>query len=620
MRDGVHENTPHVFQPISGLHSIIRVKTFQIQALRLGRVNMSKSLARKSSSLDDHKKFLLAVADSDFSRVHTLIQVCINNGMSVRKMTEQLDKATQGLYSPKSFSTAEKKLCLVILRLGGPRVLDIYHKATGAPATSTIRKCSVNPPLRVSAGFPTIDEVCYNIRNSFADGSLGLTESSASSADEVYGYQLLVDEIKVESRPRWDDVTNKIIGVAREDADNIGLDFCSEAEAYALVKAVADGKVRLAVEATVAAIGLLAGDSKTHAARPILVSGTCKTENAPTHATLLQTVIDACEREKIPGIASDGEARRGAALVILTHKRKLAPSSPIYPYVGKLALMNNLVGDNDITSDKDWKHVIMKRVRCAILREKGITIYEYNITPSTLNWHLRSGGLAPHQVENLMNPNDKQDVLLAVSLLKSIWDLPETSSTRPTVIAARKHIRIFGDFLRHLITPYVDLDMSLSEQLSHLSAAAHLACSLYTHPGGGTAFLPKPLYTDIQILIKNVFFCVAKAKVDRPIGRFYIIMLGTDRLEIVFGIYRTIVGNDANADMIQLGTRIAHVTQSGQVLAEYPEWNTTPRRLRLPGLSSDEELSAKVDHINPASWRGNVSLEHILPITSWTHG
>ncbi|EIW75146.1 hypothetical protein CONPUDRAFT_66200, partial [Coniophora puteana RWD-64-598 SS2] len=625
MKDGVHENTPHIYQPISGLHSIIRTKTFQVQALRLGRVNLSKSLARKSSALDDHKRFLLAIADSDFSRVQDLIQVCIKNGMSVQKMAEQLDKATRGLYSPKSFSTAEKKLCVLILRLAGPRVLSIYHKATGAPATSTIQRCSVNPPLRVSAGFPSIDEVSYNVKNSFAEGTLGLTDDSASSADQVYGYSLMIDEIKVEGRPRWDDLTNKIVGVAREDADKIGLDFCSEAEAYALVKAVADGKVRLAVEATVAAIGLLAGDSRSHAARPILVSGTCKTEDAPTHADLIQVVIDACEHEKVPGrlycIASDGEARRGAALVLLTHKRKLAPSSPIFSYVGKLPLMNTLVGDNDLTSDKDWKHVIMKRIRCAILRDKGITIYDYNIPPATLGWHLRSGGLAPHQVENLMNPNDKQDVLLAVSLLKSVWDLPETSSTRPTVIAARKYIRIFGNFLRHLITPYIDVNMSLSDQLAHLSAAAHLACSLYTHPGAsGGAFLPKPLYTDIQILIKNVFFCVAKAKVDRPLGNFYIIMLGTDRLEISFGIYRTIVGNDANADLIQLGDRIAHVTESGQILVEYPEWDTTPRRLKLPGLSSDEELTAKVDHINPASWRGDVSLKHVLPITAWTHG
>ncbi|EIW82032.1 hypothetical protein CONPUDRAFT_53532, partial [Coniophora puteana RWD-64-598 SS2] len=625
MTDGVHENTPHVYQPISGLHSIIRAKTFQVQALCLGRVNMSKSLGRKSQVLDDHNKFLVAIGSSNMTRVGQLVKVCLKNGMLVKKMGEQLAKATQKLYSPKSFDKAEKRLAVLMLHLAGPRLVQIYHNATGSPSTSTLRRFAATHPLRASAGFPTVEEVCYNIKNTFAgEGNLGLTEDSASAAEEVYGYQLMIDKIKVEGRPRWDEKTNRIVGVAREDADRIGLEFCSEAEAYTLCRAVADGKVRLAVEATVAAIGFLAGDARSHAARPILVSGTCKAEDAPTHATLIQTVIDACTREKVPGrlysIASDGEACRGAALVILTHKHKLPTSSPIYSYVGKLPLMNTLVGDNDITSDKDWKHVIMKCVRCAILRDKGISVYGFTITPEIFSWHLCSNDLAPDQVEHLMNPNDKQDVLLAISLLKEIWELPETSSSRPTVIAARKHIRIFGDFLRHLITPYMDLDMSLSDQLSHLSAAAHLACSLYTYPGGGTAFLPKQLYTDIQILIKNVFFCVAKAKVDRPLGNFYIIMLGTNRLEISFGIYRTIIGNDANADIIQLVHRIAHVIQSSQILAEYPEWDSTPRRLRLPGLSSDIELSAKIDHVNPASWRGDVCLLHVLPITPWSQG
>jgi len=40
--------------------------------------------------------------------------------------------------------------------------------------------------------------------------------------------------------------------------------------------------------------------------------------------------------------------------------------------------------------------------------------------------------------------------------------------------------------------------------------------------------MPTQLYTDIQLMIKNVFFCAAKEKIANPNGRIYIILLGTD--------------------------------------------------------------------------------------------
>ena len=49
-----------------------------------------------------------------------------------------------------------------------------------------------------------------------------------------------------------------------------------------------------------------------------------------------------------------------------------------------------------------------------------------------------------------------------------------------------------------------------------------------------------------MIMVKNVIFCIAKAKIDDPDGEFFPILLGTDRLIELFGILRTMVGNDAN--------------------------------------------------------------------------
>src|SRR5258705_3058813 len=124
-----------------------------------------------------------------------------------------------------------------------------------------------------------------------------------------------------------------------------------------------------------------------------------------------------------------------------------------------------------------------------------------------------------------------------------------------------------------------------------------------------------------MIMIKNVIFCVAKAKVDNPEGEFWLILLGTDRLEELFGILRTMVGNDANLDILQLFSRLAGSPEVSNNLAKYPQWNRSPRQLKLPAMSREsKEIPDSVDHIKPASWRGNVKLKDISLQTSWNRG
>ena len=135
-------------------------------------------------------------------------------------------------------------------------------------------------------------------------------------------------------------------------------------------------------------------------------------------------------------------------------------------------------------------------------------------------------------------------------MLKNIWNLPhldaQTSSKSPGFLQTQETLWILGKLLFHLVFPYLCIDLSLSKQLEHLSAAAYLALALYQI--AGKDFIPTNLYIDVMLMIKNAFFCVAKAKVDNLEGEFWIILLGTDRLKELFGILRMIVGNDANVD------------------------------------------------------------------------
>jgi len=218
-------------------------------------------------------------------------------------------------------------------------------------------------------------------------------------------------------------------------------------------------------------------------------------------------------------------------------------------------------------------------------------------------------------------PEDKQDVKLAFNMLKDIWNLPRTPTGNPSLgfLVARESLWVLGILLFHMVFPYLCIELSLSEQLEHLSATVHLALCLYRL--AGKEFIPTNLYIDLMIMVKNAYFCIAKAKADDPTGEFWIILLGTDRLEELFGILRTMVGNNANLDILQLISRLAGTTEVSNILAKYPHWDRSPRRLKLSALTREsKEIPDSADHIKPGSWKGNVKVKDVSLQTSWNRG
>jgi hypothetical protein len=122
-------------------------------------------------------------------------------------------------------------------------------------------------------------------------------------------------------------------------------------------------------------------------------------------------------------VASDGESHRGSTLTQLTHKALLNPCSELYGLLGNLRLLNLLVGDHNITANKDPKHV-MKRCRNFSICKSGVMVNNFLITPALLRFHLHANKVPSHWLNYLLNPTDRQDVPLCFSLMKEIWSLP----------------------------------------------------------------------------------------------------------------------------------------------------------------------------------------------------
>jgi hypothetical protein len=193
--------------------------------MRLTNLNDAWMLAGKIAELDLHKQFMMAVAASDEPRIAQLIRAGLNNGESIGAMLERFYRACVDVhregpkYNPKGFTPDDYMVGLCVLRLGGARLADLLHRALGLPGLTTLRKHSVIRPLQASPAMPTVSEIQANI-DAYTAG-----EAIPSGPPKIIHRVLMLDEIAVEKRARWDDKTNMILGGCREHTKPSYLEF-----------------------------------------------------------------------------------------------------------------------------------------------------------------------------------------------------------------------------------------------------------------------------------------------------------------------------------------------------------------------------------------------------------
>ncbi|KAJ8517282.1 hypothetical protein ONZ45_g5524 [Pleurotus djamor] len=601
MKEGVHANSRLAYHGIGDLMEIARARSIQNERLRLEGLNNAQRLVRKATVLDLHKSLVMAVGSGKVERVERVLMAGLKAGRGVAGLIDLCNRAADNVYKPRNISEQDLHRGLLLWRMGGGRVAEFGHRSLGLPSISSLSKHTLVPKLTASVGYPVPKDIETNISACFSP-----IDNILKGEEDVIVHQVLMfDELKVEGRFSR--------GI---------LEYKSKSKPELAIQRLKKKDTHLASEATVGALGLLSGDTRIYSARPILVSGSCKRETGMAQAQLINTcLIESQKRYRVISIASDGESRRGEALVQLTFSKTLSPESPIYPLLAPLKFMNLEVGEDDIIADKDYKHVL-KRGRNLVLRAKGFKIHGVQIYQGQVRAHLRANKVDSTRIEYLLKPDDKQDVKVAYQLLHAISILPPPAPTDDaTSTNVRQALNTLGRLFFHLTMPYTCIDLSLKDQLVHLSAAAHILLALLREDNAGSLLMPIQLYTDIMIMIKNAYFCVAKTQVDNPKGKFWLVLLGTDRLEVLFGILRTMVGNDANLDVLQLVLRLTGTTEVSTILAKHPEWDRSPRRLQLPALSRENlQVHQGVDHINPASWRGDVHVADVVLDSCWTLG
>ncbi|KAJ7736385.1 hypothetical protein DFH07DRAFT_966903 [Mycena maculata] len=243
-------------------------------------------------------------------------------------------------------------------------------------------------------------------------------------------------------------VSNVLAAGYRNGAGTKGLmDLCRRAAngEYKPMNDEREKALGLALFRATAALGSLTSNPRLYAVRPILFSADCKKESGAEHVVnVLHPVVAAVKKKSKQGnttyrtlcASTDGEGRRAKAFIIEFMKRPLDEDSLIFPLLFGLEFMNLHVGDDDMTADKDAKHAI-KCLRNLTMRDAGMKVRGFRLTVDIIKVHLRRDDFVEQTIQSFLSPNDKQDILLAFSLLKAIWELPDAPiNSTPTFFRA----------------------------------------------------------------------------------------------------------------------------------------------------------------------------------------
>lgn len=229
---------------MTSVRDILDQKNVYINKLKLSGLNMARSLLSRARVIEAYKRFVHAVSEGNVPRIHTLVSISRKAGDSINTILEKIDKAARDAYRPLSYKEQDYQQVFLFHKLGGVAVAELAHRIFGLPSIDTTRRHIVTRPLTASPQFPTLEEMLQNLEISFSSDAVPVD----SQDDGVYGIQIMIDELKLETRMRWDAKSNSILGLCREHSKHIETKFLSMTQAIAIRDALATGKLHLASE------------------------------------------------------------------------------------------------------------------------------------------------------------------------------------------------------------------------------------------------------------------------------------------------------------------------------------------------------------------------------------
>ncbi|KAI4519147.1 hypothetical protein K525DRAFT_206789, partial [Schizophyllum commune Loenen D] len=541
------------------------------------------------------------VAKNEVPGLQRVISTAFKENVAVDGLIKRVEKAIDGEYHAKNYTANDIDIAMALYEFGGAGAVHAAHKSHLAlPSLETIRRYRQDFSLRISAlKAGLVADGGENIQTLFRPRD--------SVPRRLIGHGLATDEVSGDGRVCYVPKTDQIAGFCQEHVENLnsvemGPDLTNSMEA---ARAVKEGKVHIGKEFTCAAI--LPHSRTDYGARPILLAPTCKRGLVSDSVQLLMSGIRSWQLspygERAHGplwyLASDGDATRRNAMYKICMRRQLDPRGDLHRRLRGCVGLNLWVGLCTLLCSQHGlvvEGVFINKPLLSVWLEK-LTDYDWSET----------------SIHALLNPKDAQDVPRAIKLLSRVAELRhiDRETLTPSECVVHDSLSLLGEAFHSLLEPYINRTLSLSQQVTHLVKAAHLFCALYHTPT--TKFISNQLYGDIQCMIKNAVFCVAKSQVLDPELEVFICLLGDDLLEALFGRVRMLGGHSPNVDISEMATRCRSALNLADIFRRHPGWERKPERLKLT-------RSRDFDHIGPREWQGNVVGKDCDLEKSWKDG
>ena len=231
-------------------------------------------------------------------------------------------------------------------------------------------------------------------------------------------------------------------------------------------------------------------------------------------------------------------------------------------------------------------------------------------------------GLDETATRKLLYPDDPQDVLRAIELLSAIVAVAKINPTLPpftplgsmpdvNIVADFEALSVLGGTLENLLKPLINIKLSLSQQIVHLSCFAHLLFTFYHDQR--RRFVPNQLYYDSQTMVKNVVFCIAKQQKLNLSSSLSLLDVGDNALELTFALMRMSGGHNNAFNYRQVIDRLCAVCDISDIYSRNPNIRHGHRRLNMNQKES-------VDHISRATWVGNMTAGNCDLLSCWLQG
>lgn len=297
----------------------------------------------------------MAAASDNVRRLQQLTQQAVKEKISPAKIVARIEDSLNGAYQARGYSADDKDMALLVLRLGGRKLLYALSQYISLPSIRILRRSTTFTKLMPSLDWPTINEVQFNIKSIFEPRVSDWPAHSFRT-----GVSVCWDELSVEECTEYHSHTGRAGNFCREHAHLIDTRLLTFENALSIARALYDGVVHRGKEASV--IALTSFSTHLRGSFPVLVSPTCKKMTTEQSAKLFGTVLQAWQEfgakhfGPIWSFASDGDAGRRQMIYQVFMKHTINMRHSLYKYLGRLRGLNLQAGDFDITPDIDWKH------------------------------------------------------------------------------------------------------------------------------------------------------------------------------------------------------------------------------------------------------------------------